>query len=143
MLLDIFSVISLILTVPLLVYCLVVLVIWGSEGFLIFFKKPNTRSSIEWLLLGVITGFTACFADNLYWAIAWSFEFVGIEPNKLFIYGALPNIFFRQLLGIYAAYCHIKSFCVHKGIKGLKKQWIFCISALIGVIIVCILATIR
>lgn len=100
--------ISLAATIPLLWLSFIVLKIWGKEACSALIKKEKTP--VEWLLLGVAISFVGSILDNSYWFVTWALFFFG-EPAAVewFKNGVFANIPFRQVAGIAAAYCHIKS----------------------------------
>lgn len=76
------------------------------------FRSPE-KTAEQWFILGVAIGFAGGALDNLYWAIPWTIEYMHLMPNSsnfLFDWGALPNIFFRQIAGIIASFCHLQSY---------------------------------
>jgi hypothetical protein len=96
--------ISLSLTLPTLVLAAVVVYIWGPSVYI----RPKSDS--EWFILGVVAGFIGSFLDNLYWSVPWTSSFLGLEyTSTLMMSGVYFNIFFRQGLGIFAGYCHLKA----------------------------------
>ena len=56
-------------------------------------------------------GFAGSAVDNAYWFLPWSASFIGESAifGQLTEFGVYFNVFFRQGLGIFAAYCHIKA----------------------------------
>lgn len=104
--------ISLILTVPCVVLAVGVIVMWGKDAIEASRKKEKTAA--QWFILGVAVSFIGTALDNMYWTIPWTYHFVGSPKSEFWIvWGPLFNIFFRQLCGILAGYCHIKSAILH------------------------------
>ena len=87
-------------------------------------------------LPGIFVGFLGSVFDNFYWGIAWTTEYLHIEArDTLFKLGSWPNIIFRQLAGIAAAYCHMKAFYeghkTHKG-RGVGGKKLLSMTLLAG-----------
>ena len=59
----------------------------------------------------VVGGFAGSAIDNAYWFLPWTASFVGETAifHQLTEFGVYFNVFFRQGLGIFAAYCHIRA----------------------------------
>lgn len=130
---DCGSILSLFMTWPLLVAAGYVLYIWGYASATVIPKKQKTQ--VEWLIIGISIGFVSTILDNVYWTIAWSADFIDHpEAQQIVLNGVIANIFFRQLLGIMAAVCHI-----HKSLKDKKLWhihhwcWFLMLSVLLGV----------
>jgi len=73
--------------------------------------KSDSRDAHQWFILGVVGGFIGSAIDNLYWFMPWTASFVGETAifSQLTEFGVYFNVFFRQGLGIFAAFCHIKA----------------------------------
>ena len=99
------------LTVVTILLAIVVMVKWQSATKDALFKRAKL-SSVQWLIVGVWFAFLGQTVDNIYWLIAWTshhFSSHGAITTWLFENGVSFNIPFRQMLGIFAAYCHLKS----------------------------------
>lgn len=95
---------SLALTVPTLILAIFVIKVWWPA------LNINPKNAHQWFIVGVVAGFTGSFFNNLYWLFPWTASFLGMEiTNQLIMFGVYFNIFFRQSLGIFAAYCHIRA----------------------------------
>lgn len=106
--LEVAELISLGLTSPTLISAAVVVVIWWKPA--IRSLKSKKRDGKQWLILGVAISFVGGFLDNLWWGSAWGHFFLEMEQAKWwFDHGVVSNIPFRQLAGISAGYCHIRS----------------------------------
>jgi len=119
--------ISLGMTMPTLVLSASVVYFWGAS-----LKSP--RSANEWFITGVVFGFLGSFLDNTYWLFPWTASFFEMEEKEALVNaGVYFNIFFRQGLGIFAAYCHLKAAELHENnrFKFLNKTLVF--SSLAGV----------
>lgn len=87
----------------------------------------DQRPSLRWFACGICVGFFGATFDNLYWSIAWTSQFLGLESTKaLFDHGVFANIPFRQTCGTIAAYCHIRAVFVgredpRETVKGTKE----------------------
>lgn len=96
--------ISLGLTVPTLVLSAAVVYYWSAS----IHRAPKTAN--EWFITGVVVGFLGAFLDNTYWFLPWTASFLELDAKEELINaGVYFNIFFRQGLGTYAAYCHLKA----------------------------------
>ena len=96
------------LAMPMILLSLAVVILWFEPA------KRNLKkfkgSPEQWFIIGVFFGFLGSFFDNIYWTIAWSLHYLEAETAANWMKsGVFSNIPFRQLLGIFAAYCHIKS----------------------------------
>jgi hypothetical protein len=107
-LVKIAELISLSLTVPTIVLALSVVWIWGPAAIKAWFL--DLPSAHSWFILGVATGFTGGIFDNLYWGFPWLYEYLDYPTARYFMeHGVYFNIPFRQGLGIFAAYCHLRA----------------------------------
>jgi hypothetical protein len=133
--------VSLWLSWPTIILSLGVVYHWLRFAWQAFKRPPQDRTRQCWFIIGVTVAFFGDSVDNLYWGIAWSIEFVYPPDyeNAWFALGALPNIVFRQLAGMYAAYCHMRAY-YHDDKLGLSriKLW-YVTSILLGGIYVAIL----
>lgn len=102
--------ISLLLTVPtILLAVFVVMVYWqrAREGWKRLISSQPTRE-VDWLVMGIVLGFSGALFDNIYWMFAWSADFIDHSTREFwFTYGPLSNVPFRQLAGILAAILHL------------------------------------
>jgi hypothetical protein len=113
--------ISLWLTWPTVILGLGVVFHWFREAIKALCTSVALRSRSQWLLLGIFLGFAGSDGDNIYWCVAWSAEYLGLESKTaLFKTGCWPNIFLRQLAGIFAAYCHMRAY--YEGMKDERKR---------------------
>lgn len=146
---DVAELISLGLTLPTI--SLAWLVVWlfynpAASAFLLRF-----RSAAQWVALGITIGFAGAIGDNAYWMLPWTAKYLKLGiSDSLVDYGVFFNIFFRQLAGILAGYCHARSVFefvevagvippeeYHEDIRFLNR-YITC-AALMGVIYVLVL----
>jgi len=118
--------ISIGLTVPTIVLASYVIILWGPEALTIARKRGmdwSDATATDFFIVGVACGFMGQALDNLFWQVAWHTKYLEMEIQPtVFQWGAVANIFSRQLLGIAAAYCHIKSYALHskKAIRSLS-----------------------
>ena len=99
---------SLALTAPTIILSLAVVVIWRRKAFESL--RNCNRTPVQWLILGVAVSFTGSALDNIYWGIAWSSSYLEHPArDELFRAGVYFNIPFRQIAGVIAAFCHLKS----------------------------------
>ena len=109
------EIVSLGLTVPTVVLGIGVCIHWGRSAMAALLLSASERSAIDWLILGIFVGFLGMVLDNSYWGIAWTASYIEHESkDALFNSGVYFNIPFRQLAGLYAAYCHLRSYARHK-----------------------------
>lgn len=79
-------------------------VIWVYR--LSFFKQPRTAA--DFLVFGILIGFTGKFADNVYWQYTWWAHYSS-NPlfTHLFEWGPIVDIFTRQIPLIISGSCHL------------------------------------
>ena len=113
---DVVEGVSLVLTSPTIWMGVGVVCLWREQAWRTFTSKAE-REAHDWLILGVCVAFIGSVVDNAFWGVAWTLDYIELEPyrTEFFEWGALPNIFFRQIAGIYAAHCHIKSYITRSG----------------------------
>jgi len=101
--------ISLIMTIPTVLLAISVVYLWLPAARAAL--KADSRDAHQWFILGVVGGFLGSAIDNLYWFMPWTASFMGETAifSQLTDFGVYFNVFFRQGLGIFAAYCHIKA----------------------------------
>ncbi len=117
--------ISLALSIQSIGNVLIVLFLWFTPTIRALTKEEKTSS--DYLLLGVFISFTSKFLDQSFWHYAWTCVFC-YDPNSdsIIKFGVIPNIFFRQVLTILAAYCHVVGAAKAKN----KKSLIFVVNIL-------------
>lgn len=104
---------SLQLSFPAIGLSLFVVILWSSH--LPALLKGHNRCSFDYFILGVIASFSGEILDSLYWAVAWTLEFIDHPAAPTAVqYGVWFNIVFRQALTILAAFCHLKSYQLHR-----------------------------
>lgn len=104
---DYAELLSLGLTIPTVVMSVWVVLMFVNKA-LEGLRIPN-RTAVQWFAMGVAIGFFGSSIDNIYWAIPWTASFLGLSAAEdLIQFGVYPNVIFRQLCGIAAAYCHIR-----------------------------------
>ena len=97
------------LAIPTILMSLCVVFIWLKPAFHSL-KNRRIDSTEEWFIVGVFLGFIGETLDNIYWTIAWTFQYLEMPSAEHWMaHGVLANIPFRQFLGIVAAYCHVRS----------------------------------
>ena len=101
--------ISLIMTIPTVLLAAAVVYLWLPAARAAL--KEDSRDAHQWFILGVVGGFLGSAIDNSYWFMPWTASFMGETEifGQLTDFGVYFNVFFRQGLGIFAAYCHIKA----------------------------------
>lgn len=140
---------SLALTFPTVALAIYVLILWGPPAFDVIKKliaSPDTVSPTDWFVLGVAVGFQGSILDNLYWFVAWSVDFVNGAPSEgLIAAGVYFNIPSRQMAGMLAAYCHVRSAVATEG-RGVKLQTLHSVliwSTVAGLVYIHLLLTLR
>ena len=105
---DMGELISLGLTVPTVIMAAAVVYIWGPVAWASL--RRNGMDARAWFIVGVAFGFAGETMDNLYWSAPWTAAFLD-HPSfpALTEAGVFPNIIFRQGLGCFAAYCHLRA----------------------------------
>jgi len=100
---------SLIMTIPTVLLAAAVVYLWLPAARAAL--EVDSRDAHQWFILGVVGGFIGSAVDNLYWFMPWTASFMGETAifSNLTESGVYFNVFFRQGLGIFAAYCHIKA----------------------------------
>lgn len=105
---DLAELLSLWLTTPTIVLGVYVVVLWFHGAFEA--ARKRNRNATDWFMLGVAIGFVGGCVDNGYWGLAWMASYLELESTQVwFNYGVFSNIPFRQVPGVLAAYCHVRS----------------------------------
>lgn len=106
-------------------------------------KEQEDLTSRDWLIMGVTVGFLGGVVDNIWWGVAWSFDFVELGNHRdwCFRHGVYSNIIFRQIFGAYAAYCHLVAFYEARS-KGMVNVWMS-LSLAVGLIYACVITVIK
>jgi hypothetical protein len=105
---DYAELVSLGMTIPTVVLAIAVVHLWlpsAKEAW-----KQESKSGHDWFIMGVVAGFCGSALDNIYWFLPWTAAFLDhaafVDLTNL---GVFFNIFFRQGLGIVAAFCHLRA----------------------------------
>ncbi len=99
---------SLGMTIPTVVLAFAVVYTWLPSARETWKREQKTGQ--DWFILGVAIGFCGAILDNLYWFVPWTASYMEHQAtSQLINAGVFFNIFFRQGLGIVAAYCHLKA----------------------------------
>lgn len=105
---DYFTFASLALSPAKIILCFLVLIHWGPTAWKSF--RAGNLQAHDWLIIGVVIGFSGEVSDDLYWMAAWHFDYTGHALRDWFFqHGAVSNVFSRQIAGIASAMCHIIS----------------------------------
>jgi hypothetical protein len=107
---ELFTLLSLGLTPMTILANCAVISLWYTP----FVRALSTRekTAVGWLIIGVVINFSGGVIDNIWWGIAWSYNYLnntGEIKEFFFTNGVYSNTFFRQMTGIAGALCHIKS----------------------------------
>lgn len=124
---------SLSLTIPTVVSGVVVVKAWGPPAWAAL--RSGQLTAQGWFVLGVAAGFVGAVLDNLYWALPWTASFLELEAaDALMARGVYFNVFSRQILGTFAAYCHLKAAEEHDSIRAGAANQILAYSHVAAVI---------
>lgn len=116
--LQLAELISLGMSVPTIVLALVVVYLWGPTA--VRSLRAPVKTGQDWFIVGVALGFIGSALDNSYWTIPWTLTYLGHPESMDYVYhGVYFNIFFRQGLGMAAAFCHIKA----ARMSGVVNSW--------------------
>jgi hypothetical protein len=97
------------LTIPTLVITYLVLSTWGVSAWKAVSRRGMTSEC--WLIVGVSLIFLSKLLDDSFWQVAWTADFLKSEGSETLIHsGVYFNIPFRQILGIAAGLCHLRSY---------------------------------
>lgn len=127
------------LTVMTIFLAVAVLLEWKSSTSDAVLSKEEL-TSVQWLIVGVWVAFLGQTLDNIYWLIAWTMHYFnagGEAATWLFNNGINFNIPFRQALGIFAAYCHLRAAQSITNVTNFKTKNILVVSCLVGVAYSC------
>jgi hypothetical protein len=105
---NIAELISLGLTFPTVILAFAVVYMWLPSARKAWLSASKTGQ--DWFVMGVAIGFIGAALDNIYWFMPWTASYIS-DPafQTLTNAGVFFNIFFRQGLGILAAYCHLRA----------------------------------
>ena len=120
---DVAAWISLALTAPTVILSSVVIYLFANQAGRALLS--DNRTAIQWFALGICVGFIGSILDNLYWSIPWSLSFIDSHWAEFFFSkGSIFNIFFRQIAGILAGYCHIRAALSYddRGVSNYEKD---------------------
>jgi hypothetical protein len=126
---------SLGMTLPTVILAIGVIYMWFPSARDAWVAQP--KKAHDWFIIGVVAGFTGALLDNIYWFLPWTASFLDHPAfTTLTNLGVFFNIFFRQGLGICAAYCHLKAaeLSDKSPLKFVNK--LLCISNMLGVVYV-------
>lgn len=119
---------SLALTLPVLFLCL--MVVFECVPAL---QRIQRRTQMRWILLGICIGFFGNMVDNFYWMIPWTANYLDLSITPVLVnFGVFPNLIFRQIFTITAAYCHLRAFISPDNPRMLRSCNIFCILTIIA-----------
>jgi len=122
------------LAIPMILLSVTVCILWYRSAIAAIVKKEKFNAQ-DWFIVGVFVGFTCATIDNAYWLLPWSLSFLGSELTPMFMSdGIFSNIFFRQGLGIFAGYCHVRSALMYRSKDDLCANRILFVGAILGVI---------
>lgn len=125
--------VSLVLTIPAVLFAFLVLFLWGKEAWKSFRTPKKEKTSIQWLILGIFLGFAGYILDSIYWFHVWTMIHLDMPLWKIpQMLGAVSNIFFRQTLGMVSAYCHIQSYIKTSPNHKFMENYTWGISIILG-----------
>ena len=97
------------LTLTFILFCFKLLLVWRNS-FRQAVRSTHPWNANQWLIVGIVVGFSGNIADNAYWGVTWLAVFYGWPAEAwLMEHGPLSNIFSRQIPGVYAVYCHVRA----------------------------------
>lgn len=144
---ELAELISLALTAPAVILSCVVLYLFCSQAGKALFTQ--NKSAVQWFAMGIFIGFLGSVLDNVYWSIPWSLDYLNNDNASYFFQrGAYFNIFFRQIAGIAAGYCHIRCALSYNGneVSEVERKRLhhgLVVSTLVGIGLVCILMQVK
>ena len=98
------------LTLTTVLLCISVVVLWFDAAKESIFKRDKAFNTESWFIVGVFFGFIGEILENFYWLIYWTLYYLELDSYEWFLdNGFYFNLIFRQTLGIFSAYCHIRS----------------------------------
>jgi len=129
--LEVLELISIALTVAVIILSIEVVKQWFPSVRRSVARKKSLTAE-EWLILGVFVSFVGGSFDNSYWLTAWSSFYIDSTSSfthTIMSNGFLANIPFRQITGIFAAYCHLNAAVLYStdGKKHLKNVMLIAI----------------
>ena len=105
---NIAELLSLGMTFPTVVLAGAVVYMWLPSARIAW--ANDNKCGHDWFIMGVAIGFVGAALDNIYWFMPWTASYIQHDSmNDLVNMGVFFNVFFRQGLGIAAAYCHLKA----------------------------------
>lgn len=102
--------VSLSLTVPTVLLAALVLYYYSPRAAIAIHKvaRGEPVNEVDYLVIGIVIGFTGGILDNIWWGIAWGTKFFDLAIHAWwFDNGVFSNIPFRQSAGIFAALYHL------------------------------------
>lgn len=118
---DLANTVQLSLTIVFILFCFQLLNTWKS-AFIDSMRNINyyrwdrpwrnsgAWTADQWLIVGIVTGFTGNLLDNVYWGLTWlAYQYDHPAHEYMYAGGVFANIIFRQGIGMWAVYCHLKA----------------------------------
>jgi len=131
------NLLQVVLTIPTILIALRVVYEWTPRAikYLHDLMMGVKWDAAAWFIVGVWTSHFAMTSDNGYWHTAWSAHITNHPATDwLMSFGPVANIPSRQLLGMFSAYCHLRSVAIQKELP-LTGIHIYCVwSILLGVL---------
>lgn len=139
MILDLFTILSLALTVMFVANAIRVCIIWRKYAAASLITPFRKRTESDWLASGIFLGFFGNIVDNVFWALVWILVLFEMpQEATFFAIGSFMNLIFRQGLGIAAARHHvIAAEQIHLGKDLIEKRDFRKITVLSLVILLC------
>lgn len=101
---------SLVVTVPTITLGAFVVWLYGERAWRSLKRGSQTTTRTQWLIIGITFGFIGQVADNCFWQLAWTMDFLNLPGrDTAFQMGVWFNIVSRQGCGTAAALCHIRA----------------------------------
>ena len=137
--------VSLLLTLPMLIGCVIVVYVYFGPAWVAWRQRKWTAlSAQDWLIIGIVISFIGKILDNSYWTAAWTAELYDVHSKEfLFQHGNTPNIPFRIISSMAAAWCHIKAAMVFSENSDrhvvTKCDYLICVAAGIAIMTLSVL----
>lgn len=141
---EVISAITLGLSFPAAVLCLLVIRHWLPEAIRVL-KGP--LEAADWLVLGVTLGFVGIFLNLVYWIFWWGLAFYSGEfvqfHRPLSQIGPALNLLMLVALHIAAAWCHLHAYYLFSHEKTTHPSRILHITTLIALILMSVVWALR
>lgn len=98
------------MTVCFILFCILLLRTWHGSFFDTTSRDLKDWTAEQWLIVGIVVGFSGNALDNFYWGLHWLSDLYNHESQPILLaYGPVSNLLTRQLPGIVSVYCHLRA----------------------------------